>query len=82
MANLSMFIRSKTEFTDMVYASADKKPFDFSMSFSMDEQGINTQTLITFEAELNPMLKMMASKPLKNFLDIIAGKLKEILAEN
>ena len=82
MANLSMFIRSKTEFTNMVYASADKKPFDFSMSFNMEEQGINTQTLITFEADLNPMLKMMASRPLKNFLDIIAGKLKEVLEED
>jgi len=31
-----------------------------------------------FEAELNPMMKMMVAKPLANFLNILIEKLKEI----
>ena len=31
-----------------------------------------------FEAELNSMMKMMLAKPLGNFLNVLAEKLKEI----
>ena len=30
-----------------------------------------------FDADLNPMMKMMASKPLTNFLNLLVKKLKE-----
>ena len=33
---------------------------------------------IYFEAELNPMMKMMVAKPLGNFLNLLSEKLKEI----
>lgn len=82
MANLSLVISTKIEFSKIIYISSDKKPFDFSMIFNLNESVNATQTQISFEADLNPMLKMMASKPLKNFLDLIAGKLKEVMAEN
>jgi carbon monoxide dehydrogenase subunit G len=82
MANLSLVMDNTIEFSQIVYASADKKPFDFSMIFDLNESDSKTNTHITFKADLNPMLKMMASKPLKNFLDLIAGKLKEVMEEN
>lgn len=39
----------------------------------------NTSTLnLHFDADLNPFLKMMAEKPLTNFLNLLVTKFKEI----
>jgi hypothetical protein len=38
----------------------------------------STELQLVFDADLNPLLQMMASKPLKNFLDLLVNKYKEI----
>lgn len=35
---------------------------------------------LSLEAELNPMLKMLAEKPLTNFLNLLSAKLQELFA--
>lgn len=78
MANLKLLKGSKTEFNYISYISEGKKPFAFSLHFHIDENSENiTKTQIIFKADLNPMLKMMASRPLQNLVNIIAEKLKE-----
>ena len=39
---------------------------------------LNVLPNFIFEAELNPMMKMMVAKPLGNFLNLLSEKLKEI----
>ena len=58
-------------------AEDGKLPFTLSCSL----ESVNETKCIAqfyFEAELNPMMKMMMAKPLGNFLNLLSEKLKEI----
>jgi carbon monoxide dehydrogenase subunit G len=79
MADLSMKIESSTPFSNLKYVSKDDKPFGFSLIAKLGAKDINS-TVVQFvlSADLNPFLKMMAVRPLQNFVNLLAGKLKEI----
>lgn len=78
MASLKLLKGPKTEFNYISYNSDGNKPFKFSLHFHIDEKSeTTTETKIIFKAGLNPMLKMMASRPLQNLVNIINEKLKE-----
>jgi carbon monoxide dehydrogenase subunit G len=54
-------------------------PFSFDLQCFIDESGPDTSRVkLQFNADLSPMLMMMASRPLGNFINILAVKLKEI----
>lgn len=83
MANLKLLKGSKTEFNNIGYISEGKKPFEFSLHFNLNENAENrTSTQVILKADLNPMLKMMASRPLQNLVNIIAEKLKGKMENN
>ena len=46
------------------------------MNKAPDSQG--TKLKLTFDADLNPFLKMVAEKPLTNFLNLLVDKYAEI----
>lgn len=79
MADLAMKIGDRTEFSKVTYVSDGNKPFAFDMNTDIIANGNNSETQITLNANLNPMLKMMASRPLQNFVNLLVNKLKEIL---
>lgn len=55
--------------------ATDKSPFPFTLHIHLDENGESkTESQIICEAKLNPMLKMMVVKPLKNLFDYIIKK--------
>ena len=82
MANLSMKIDERIPYSEIKIKSDVSSPVEFSMrciiSKISDEK---TQVYISFIADLPPMIKMMATKPLKNFVDLLTSKLKQF-AEN
>jgi hypothetical protein len=62
------------------YLPDGESPVNFSLQFvmdSLDEEKTNCTVLL--DADLNPMLSLMAKRPLQNFVDMVAGKLKEHL---
>jgi carbon monoxide dehydrogenase subunit G len=78
MADLAMYIAEKNEHSLIRYSSEGKSPFPFHMDSEFNETPDGkTETQVTINAKLNPMLKMMASRPLSNFVNILAEKLKE-----
>jgi len=57
------------------YVATDKSPFPFTLNIHLnDKESEQTESQIVCEAKLNPMLKMMVSKPLKNLFDHIIKK--------
>lgn len=79
MASLGMKYESKTPFTEIVMAKHEKGPFDFKLICSirhMEDQLSELQ--LFFDADLNPFLRMMAEKPLANFLNLLLKKYQEI----
>jgi carbon monoxide dehydrogenase subunit G len=79
MATLGMRYKDKTPDSHIFIKSDGKVPFDFDLQCFIENNGDQScRAILEFNADLNPMLKMIASKPLENFINILAQKLKEI----
>ena len=78
MATLGMKIKNKTPHSLIEIESSGKTPFGFGMKCMIADKQTQSSVKLTLEAELNPMLKMMAEKPLTNFLNLLVSKLVEI----
>jgi hypothetical protein len=79
MADISLTTAEKTPYSKIVWTTAGKVPFNFSLSSMLDEKNkskVNAQIIL--QADLSPMLKMMALRPLTNFVNILVNRLKEI----
>jgi len=79
MATIGMKIIEKTPHTKITINSNGKVPFEFKLFVLLDtitEKSCKGQ--LTFESELNPMIKMMVEKPLTNFFNLLAQKMQEI----
>ncbi|MEO8088090.1 MAG: SRPBCC family protein [Bacteroidota bacterium] len=78
MASLGMKMKEKTPYTKIVIEKNGKAPFDFFLICELEDMQSQCEAQLIFDADLNVMMKMMASKPLTNFLNLLASKLKEI----
>lgn len=55
--------------------SGAASPFPFTLDVNMEEKEGSTTAYQVIDADVNPFLKMMIEKPLKNLFDYIADKL-------
>ena len=79
MARLGMRIVEKIPNTEIKIVSHGKSPFSFDLSCVIEDKGGNMcATQLIFEADLNPMMKMMVVPLLKNFFDFQAKKLRKL----
>jgi ribosome-associated toxin RatA of RatAB toxin-antitoxin module len=79
MATIGMKIIEKTPHTKITITSNGKVPFEFKLFVLLTEKDANNCTgQLTFESELNMMMKMMVEKPLGNFFNMLAQKMKDI----
>lgn len=81
MADLSMRMINKNPFKNIHIAADGKNPINYTLDYffsSADKEESFVE--IVFDAELNPFLKMIASNPLQNLVNMIANKLQEIFA--
>jgi carbon monoxide dehydrogenase subunit G len=64
----------------ITYLKNEKAPFDFSLIARIKETGADsTDVQLVFEADLNPIFKMMAEKPLQNFVNHLVKKFETIM---
>ena len=80
MASLGMAIESRTPNSEIKIKKHGKAPFDFFLTCEIGEgSNVQSSTLkLYFDADLNPLLKMMAEKPLTNFLNLLVNRFSEI----
>lgn len=79
MATIGMKIIDKTPFSKITINSNGKVPFAFQLFiFITKKDESNCIGQLIFESDLNPMLKMMVVKPLGNFFNMLAHKMKDI----
>ncbi|TNE82389.1 MAG: hypothetical protein EP332_00500 [Bacteroidetes bacterium] len=56
-----------------------KIPFPFSVHWLLEETSSEScKVMVKMEADLNPILKMMAQKPLQNFINLQIDGLKKV----
>ena len=79
MATIGMKIIQKTPYSEIKISSNGKVPFNFDLQVLLSPKDENSSSgQLIFSAELNPMLKTMLEKPLGNFFNMLAMKLKDI----
>lgn len=78
MASLGMKIEEKTPNTTVKIIRNGKAPFDFNMLCKIADNGAQCEVQLIFNAELNAMLKMLAIKPLTNFMNMLAKNIAAV----
>jgi hypothetical protein len=81
MTDLAMHIAEKIPFTRIVILPDGHPPFDFELDCTLSGLDSSAESQLIFHADLNPFLSMIALNPLRNFVNLLNSKLKEI-AEN
>jgi hypothetical protein len=80
MANIGMKIVERTPFTKITITSHGKVPFEFKLFVLLTEKDAGSCTgQLVFESDMNPMIRMMVEKPLGNFFNMLAQKMKDIV---
>ena len=79
MATIGMKIIEKTPFTKITISSNGKVPFEFKLfTLITEKDAAHCTGQLVFESDLNMMMKMMVEKPLGNFFNLLAQKMKDI----
>lgn len=79
MASLGMKIIERIENEQIKIASTDEAPFPFELHCLIhpkNEHESNVQ--LYMDAQMNPFMKMMAEKPLKNFLNLLLTRFNQL----
>ena len=80
MAKLALKISQRIENKEVVCIPAEDAPFEIVLRWRVEEKGENlTMATFVIEAQLNMMMKMMASGPLKKLVDHQVNALAKVL---
>ena len=81
LADLSMRIASKNPGRNIHIIADGKNPIDYTLDcFFFENDGNSCKVELVFNADLNPFVKAVASRPLQNFVNMLAAKLQEHFA--
>ncbi len=63
----------------ILISSFGKVPFTFNLDILLEEKDAKeTETCMVFKGDINPFMKMMVEKPLKNFFNMLVDKASEL----
>ena len=80
MAKLALKVDQRIENKEITCIPSEEVPFAIKLAWQVEElQATETRATFVIEAELNMMMKMLASGPLQKLVDHQVNKLKEIL---
>lgn len=79
MAKLALKVSSRTENKEIIVVPAEEAPFPLELKWSVADNGNGSTTAsYSISAELNMMMKMLASGPLQKLADHETQKLQAI----
>ncbi|MEO8795916.1 MAG: SRPBCC family protein [Daejeonella sp.] len=79
MAKLALKVSNRTENQEIKIVPSEEAPFPVELKWVLADNGNNTtEATHIISAELNMMMKMLASGPLQKLADHQTGKLKNI----
>lgn len=80
MASIGMKIAEKIPNSEIkIISNGGKVPFTFNLNVLINALSESkSQAQLVFTSDMNPMLKMMVEKPLGNFFNLLAGKMKDL----
>lgn len=78
-ADLSLRIKETRENSAIVLEPYEKIPFPFTLAWKISDQGDSSNVEAVLEADMNMFVKMVAAKPLENFLKHQLEELKNLM---
>lgn len=69
MTKLSLQVETREENREIKIVPAEKPPFNLELKWVLNEDDNNTNVTLIISAELNMMMKMLASGPLQKLAD-------------
>lgn len=79
MAKLALKVDSRVENKEIKIIPSESAPFNILMKWVLDESGSSTSAKLIVEADLNMMMKMLASGPLQKLVDHQTQALQQAL---
>jgi hypothetical protein len=79
MASLALKIESREENSEIKILPFEKPPFDLELKWELTPSEHTTNVVLTIAADLNMMMKMLASGPLQKLADHQVQSLARIL---
>jgi carbon monoxide dehydrogenase subunit G len=77
VGTVSFRLAEKDKFTRVVFNGDALKKNDFSLVLHISENGNNPADVkVSLSADLNPMMKMVAAKPIGQFLEILINEME------
>jgi carbon monoxide dehydrogenase subunit G len=77
LGDLKINIASKEPFTLVKFDGNALNTIDFILSALISEGGEGGKVTLVMEAQLNPIMKMMASGPIENFLETLVNEMEK-----
>jgi len=77
---LELVYQNSTPHTSIVLISGDSSPIKFTMNIFLEQIENSTSAQIICDAKINPVLRMMIEKPLKNLFDYMADRLIKVMS--
>ena len=77
IGTVSLRIEKKEPYDKVIFSGDALKKNDFSLILNiLENEDNNAEVKVKLEAELNPMLKMMANKPILQFLEMLIREME------
>lgn len=80
MAKLALKVSQRIENEEILIVPAEEAPFALDMKWTLESLGEDTSATLTVSADLNMMMKMLASGPLQKLVDHQTTALLKALA--
>lgn len=82
MAHIHLILGERIENKLVTIDSGPDNPIEVQIVFNLEEKAEETcGCTVALQAELSMMLELLASQPLQNLVNIMAGKLREVFPD-
>ena len=74
MGSIALRVSQRITYSLVQLVPVGKVPFPFVLNIKIAGLGNNCRVMFEIDAELNPLMAMMAKRPLQNLVDMMAEK--------
>ena len=78
MASLGLKVTERIPNSTIALTRNGNAPFEYTINCHIEENGLKSNVHMIFESDMNMMLKMMAERPLTNFLNMLVHNLEKV----
>ncbi len=81
MASVKLTFSEKTPHTLLKIIPVGKVPFSFGLNINLADNNNSTLVTVEVDANINPMMAMIAKRPLENLVNVMAGNINEAIGQ-